>query len=355
MAVAVSADKRRKLRSDRKEDKAPTQLSIAWYHFRKQKLGMAGLIVLATLVVLSIAIPQFSPFDVTRNQSPLLWNKPMGAMNPNGHMHLLGTDTFGRDLLTIIFWASRITLSVVLPSALIATIFGCTLGLLAGYKGGKVDAVIMRLTDVMLTLPIIPAYGIFSPLIRSFLLSISDNTSTIDELNANLAGSLFVSGLVLAMFGWQSVCRVTRASVLSLRQQEFVEASRALGASTGRIIFRHLLPNAAGPILVAATFAVADFIIGLSILSYFDVRTLYSDSGTGSGTLSNGTGAQPSLGTIIAIANFVGNLYGLEFNPFESVKLYMVLLPSLLIVLLTLSLNYIGDALRYALDPQRMQ
>jgi ABC-type dipeptide/oligopeptide/nickel transport system permease subunit len=355
MAVAVSADKRRKFRSDRKEDKAPTQLSIAWFHFRKQKLGMAGLITLATLVALSIVIPQFSPFDVTKNQSPLLANKPMGTMDPNGHMHLLGTETFGRDLLTFVFWALRITLSVVLPSSLAATVIGCALGMLAGYRGGWVDGVIMRLTDVMLTLPIIPAYGIFSPLVRSFLIGISDNTSTIDELNANLAGSLFVSGLVLAMFGWQSVCRVTRASVLSLRQQEFVEASRALGASTGRIVLRHLLPNAAGPILVAATFAVADFIIGLSILSYFDVRSLYSDSGTGSGSLANGTGAQPSLGTVIAIANFVGNLYGLEFNPFVSVRLYMVLLPSLLIVLLTLSLNYIGDALRYALDPQRMQ
>ena len=354
MAVAVSTG-RRKVRSDRKDDKAPTQLSIAWYHFRKQKLGMAGLIVLAILVLLSLVIPQFSPFDVTKMQSPLLFNKPMGTMDPNGHMHLLGTESFGRDLLTILFWALRITLSLVLPAGLTATVIGCTLGLLAGYIGGKVDTILMRLTDVMLTLPIILAYSIFSPLIRGYLLTINDRTSTLDEINSNLAGSLFVTGIVLTLFGWQSVCRVTRAAVLSLRQQEFVEASRALGASTSRIIWRHLMPNAAGPILVAATYTVADFMIGLAILSYFDVASVYGDSATASGSLANGTGAQPSLGTIIALANAFGNIYSLDFNPFESVKLYAVLLPGLLIVLLTLSLNYIGDALRYALDPQRMQ
>jgi peptide/nickel transport system permease protein len=316
---------------------------------------MAGLITLAVLVVLSLLVPQFSPFDVTKNQTPLMWNKPVGTLDPSGYVHLLGTDSYGRDLLTILFWALRITLSVALPSALAATIIGCILGAAAGYLGGKVDAIIMRFTDVMLTLPIIPAFGIFAPLLRQLFLPINDQTSTTDQLNANIAGSLMVTGMVLALFGWQGVCRVTRASILSLRQQEFVEASRALGASNSRIIVRHLLPNAAGPILVAMTFALADFIIGLSILSYFDSGNVYGDSATGAGSLSNGTGAQPSLGTLIALGQFFGNLYTINLNPFESMRAYMVFLPALLIVLVTLSINYIGDALRYSLDPRRMQ
>jgi peptide/nickel transport system permease protein len=311
--------------------------------------------MLALLVVLSIVVPQISPFDVTKNQTPLMWNKPAGTVDPSGYVHLLGTDTFGKDLLTLLFWALRITLSVALPSALAATVLGCLLGSIAGYMGGKVDVVIMRLTDVMLTLPIIPAFGIFAPILRQIFVPLNSNVLTETQVNANLAGSLFVTGMVLALFGWQGVCRVTRASILSLRQQEFVEAARALGASSSRIIFRHLLPNAAGPILVAMTFALADFIIGLSILSYFDSGAVFSDSAAGAATLSNGTGTQPSLGTVIALGQFVGNLYDINLNPFESVRAYMVFLPALLIVLLTLSINYIGDALRYSLDPRRLQ
>ncbi|HEY0070795.1 MAG TPA: ABC transporter permease [Chloroflexia bacterium] len=356
MAVAVSTEKRRRFPWGRPtESTGTTQLSIAWVHFRKRRTGMAGLVVLAVMLVLSLIVPQISPFDVTKNQTPLMWNKPMGTLDPNGYVHLFGTDSYGRDLLTVLFWALRITMSVALPSALAATVIGCALGALAGYLGGKVDAVVMRFTDIMLTLPIIPAFGIFAPIFRQLFQPISDDTSTLDQLNANLTGSLFVTGLVLALFGWQGVCRVTRASVLSLRQQEFVEASRALGASNTRIIFRHLLPNAAGPVLVAMTFALADFIIGLSILSYIDAGAAYSDSATGVGTLSNGTGSQPSLGTLIALGQFFGNLYTVNLNPFESVRAYMVFLPALCIVLMTLSINYIGDALRYSLDPRRMQ
>ncbi|MDQ3929643.1 MAG: ABC transporter permease [Chloroflexota bacterium] len=356
MAVAVSTEKRRRFPWERRTERTgTTQLSIAWAHFRKRKTGMAGLIVLALMVVLSIVVPQVSPFDVTKNQTPLMWNKPAGTLDPNGYVHLLGTDSYGRDLLTLLFWALRITLSVVLPSALAATVIGCMLGAAAGYMGGKVDAVVMRFTDVMLTLPIIPAFGIFAPILRRLFLPISDQTSTEAQLTANLAGSLVLTAMVLALFGWQGVCRVTRATVLTLRQQEFVEASRALGAGNARIIFRHLLPNAAAPVLVAMTFALADFIIGLSILSYIDAGEAYGDSSTGGATLSNGTGSQPSLGTIIALGQFFGNLYTINLNPFESVRAYMVFLPALFIVILTLSINYIGDALRYSLDPRRMQ
>jgi peptide/nickel transport system permease protein len=355
MAVAVSTEKRRRFPWQRAEHTGTTQISIAWEHFRKRRTGIAGLVVLALLVALSIVVPQISPFDVTKNQTPLMWNKPAGTLDPNGYVHLFGTDSYGRDLVTVVFWALRITMSVALPSALAATVIGCALGAAAGYLGGKVDAVVMRFTDVMLTLPIIPAFGIFAPILRELLQPINDEVSSQAEVNANVAGSLFVTGLILALFGWQGVCRVTRASVLSLRQQEFVEAARALGASNARIIFRHLLPNAAGPVLVAMTFALADFIIGLSILSYIDAGEAYGDLAIGAGSLSNGTGSQPSLGTLIALGQFFGNLYTINLNPFESVRAYMVFLPALFIVLVTLSINYIGDALRYSLDPRRMQ
>jgi peptide/nickel transport system permease protein len=356
MAVAVSTDKRRRFPWEgRAERTSTTQLSIAWSHFRKRRSGMIALVVLVSMVVLSIVVPQISPFDVTKYQTPLMWNKPVGTIDPNGHMHLLGTDSYGRDLLTVLFWALRITLSVTLPAALAATVIGCTLGAAAGYLGGKVDVVVMRFTDVMLTVPILPAFGIFAPILRQVLQPISDETSTQAQINANLAGSLFVTGVVLALFGWQGVCRVTRAAVLSLRGQEFVEASRALGASNARIIFRHLLPNAAAPVLVAMTFALADFIIGLSILSYLDAGSAYGDGASNSGTLSNGSGAQPSLGTLIALGQFFGNLYSINLNPFETMRAYMVFLPALFIIVTTASINYIGDSLRYSLDPRRMQ
>ncbi|HEY0068463.1 MAG TPA: ABC transporter permease, partial [Chloroflexia bacterium] len=334
MAVAVSTEKRRRFPRRRAEETGTTQFSIAWGHFRKRRTGIAGLVVVALMIVLSLVVPQISPFDVTKNQTPLMWNKPAGTLDPNGYVHLFGTDSYGRDLVTVVFWALRITMSVVLPSALVATVIGCALGAVAGYLGGKVDMVVMRITDVLLSLPIIPAFGIFAPIFRELLQPINDEVSSQAEVNANVAGSLFVTGLILALFGWQGVCRVTRASVLSLRQQDFVEASRALGASNARIVFRHLLPNAAGPVLVAMTFALADFIIALSILSYIDAGEAYSDSATGAASLSNGTGSQPSLGTLIALGQFFGNLYTVNLNPFESVKLYMVLLPALCIIIL---------------------
>jgi peptide/nickel transport system permease protein len=219
--------------------------------------------------------------------------------------HLLGTDHLGRDVFSRLAYGARISLTVGLSAVSVAGAFGVTLGLVAGYYGGWIDDVIMRLADFELAFPFI-------------LLAIA--------VLAVLGPGLTKVILVLGLTGWAQYCRLSRAQVLGLRETEFVEAARTLGASTTRILTRHILPNILAPIIVIASFSVAGVIIAEASLSFL------------------GLGVPPS------VPSWGGMLA--EGRTYMERAWWLVTFPGLALMLAVLSINVLGDTLRDALDPR---
>ena len=303
-----------------------------WRRFRRHKAGMAGLIVLILLVLSVIIVPMLSPFDLYE-ANPAQYRAPAGTVNMfNGHVYYMGTDNLGRDIMQRLFVAGRVSLGVALLSTALMVVVGTVLGAVAGYYGGKVDTILMRVTDFMLAMPLIPMFLFALRLVREapILRPLWREQGTDTFLTVATIAGVFV------LLGWMGMARLVRGQVLSLRGQQFVEASRALGVGGRRIIFRHLLPNTAAPVLVAATFAVGDFIILESVLAFFN-------QGINDPPL-------PSWGNLLTKGQGFA-LYITNLNPFEDIRGYMFLLPGIMVFATVLSINYIGDALRAALDP----
>lgn len=281
---------------------ARSQWQLFWRRFRRHKVAIASIVVLLVLVVLCFGATFFAPFP--NNQQDLL----LGPVSPNG-AHWLGTDELGRDQLTTLLYSGQISLKIGFAVALISTLVGTAIGALAGYFGQATDQALMRATDLFL---VIPAIAILALALEFF-----GHTDT-------------VIILVLAGLFWMSVARVVRGQVLSLKEKEFVEAARASGASPLRIIVRHILPNIIGPILLNVTLGVAAAIITESTLSFL------------------GFGVQPpqtSWGKMLSDAEgYVGTSQS-----------YLIYAPGLLIVLTVLAVNFIGDGLSDAFDPQSEQ
>jgi peptide/nickel transport system permease protein len=290
---------------------------------------MIGLGVLFLVVLSVIILPLLSPFDINKLNGTL-YLKPIGATDfYEGNIpHILGTDRDGRDFFTLLFMGGRYTLLVALIPTLAIVIVGSLLGAAAGYYGGFVDSAIMRVTDFMSALPLLPAYLFAFRIIRP---TREANLSPSDVLP--IMGTV---ALVFIMFGWMGICRMVRGQILSTRALPFVEAAKALGAGHPRIILRHLLPNAIAPIIVAGTFALGDFIIMESVITYF------------------GLGLQlppvPSWGNLISAAQ--GYAWNLTvINPWEDIRALLLLAPTFMVLITVLSINYIGDAMRDAMDP----
>jgi peptide/nickel transport system permease protein len=261
---------------------------------------MLGLAVLIVLAVVAIAAPVLTPYGFDQQNPELL-----GTPTAPSLAHPLGTDQLGRDNLTRILYGARVSLSVGLASALIATFLGTLIGALAGFFGGWVDSLLMRLTDVVLSVPILPL---------------------VIALSGFLRPSLWVLVAIIGGLGWMGTARLVRGQFLSLRNAEYVEATRALGGSSARIMFRHMLPNALGPIIVSTTLAVGSGIILESALSFF------------------GLGVQlptPTWGNLLN-----GSSDWLETAP------WLAAFPGLFILVTVLSVNFLGDGLRDALDPR---
>jgi peptide/nickel transport system permease protein len=208
-------------------------------------------------------------------------------------------------------------------SAIFATIVGVTVGSIAGLRGGRFDDALMRVTDIFLAFPFLVALLV----VRNFL----GELSFLEPIVGERTSIRFII-LLFVIFGWMGVARLVRGSVLALKEREFVEASRALGASNTRVIFKHLLPNSIGPILVAATNAVVAAIIGEATLSFFGFGP---DAGSG----------DTSLGLL------VGEARGAVLAGYW----WMIVFPCALLVLVALSINFIGDGLRDATDPKLVQ
>ncbi|HYP41092.1 MAG TPA: ABC transporter permease [Chloroflexia bacterium] len=304
-----------------------SEAAAIWRRFRRHKMGIAGLIILSILGLAALIIPAISPYSY-RDVNPLIPFAPANTMDPvRGIPHLFGTDYLGRDVFTRLFYGERTSLFVSIFATIFIVIIGVVTGAIAGFYGGWVDTVLMRFTDFMLALPLLPVYLFANKLFRPTTITPEDAF----PVTMNLA-------LIFVLFGWMGMSRLVRGSFLSLRTEAYVEASKALGASNRRLIFRHLLPNSIAPVLVAATFSVGDFIIWECVLAYF-----------GQGVTDF---IVPSLGNMVVTAQvFVWNMDVL--NPFEGIKAYLLIIPGTMIFLTVLSINYVGDALRNALDPHQ--
>src|SRR5579863_8604210 len=244
------------------EDELEITKVTFWTRLRRHKLAIAGIVVLLLMVLAAIFAKQLAPFDPNfiDNGTTAVphWNgTPLPPCFQDKTLcwgHPLGTDEVGRDLLSRLLFGARISLTVGLFAVLMEVLIGTTLGAIAGYYGGWIDYALMRLTDVFLSIPLLPLLLVL--------------TAIVAATSSKAALSFGVIVIIIGALTWPSVARWVRASFLSLREREFAEAARAVGNNDGRIIFRHLLPNAVAPIIVQATLDVANVIILESTLSF---------------------------------------------------------------------------------------
>jgi peptide/nickel transport system permease protein len=262
-------------------------------------MALAGLVVFGIIVILAILAPLLTTYSYSKI------NLVHALEGPSGK-HWFGTDNIGRDVFTRVLFGGRISLLVGIAVAISAGVIGTLVGALAGYYGKWIDQVLMRVTDLFLSIPFL------------VVLILSVNL---------LHGSIFDIVLVLSLFFWMPNARIVRGVVLSLKEKEFVESARSLGASNRRIIFSEILPNAIGPIIVILTLGVAAAILTESALSFL------------------GFGVQPPTPTW-------GNLLSGSQN-FTTIAPWMVWFPGLFILFTVLSVNLVGDGLRDALDPHQ--
>lgn len=268
----------------------------AWRRLRKNRLAVLGLGVLCGLIVSALLTPWIAPYAYD------VQNLDLGATAPSA-AHWLGTDIFGRDMLTQILYGARVSLAVGFIATSVALLIGVTWGAIAGYAGGRTDAVMMRVVDILYALP----FMIFIVL-----------------LMVVFGRNLMLLFLAIGAVEWLTMARIMRAQVQSLRRQEFVEAAVSLGLPPGAIIRRHLLPNALGPIIVYTTLTIPSVMLLEAFLSFL------------------GLGVQPpqtSWGLLIA--------YGAE--TMEEYP-WLLIYPGLALALTLFSLNFLGDGLRDALD-----
>jgi oligopeptide transport system permease protein len=271
----------------------------AWLRLRKNRLALAGGILLIAFSIIALLTPWIAPYAYDAQ------NLDLGASPPSAQ-HWLGTDIFGRDLLTQIMYGGRVSLTVGFVATSVALLIGVTWGAIAGYVGGKVDAVMMRLVDIMYALP----FMIFIVL-----------------LMVVFGRNILLLFLAIGAVEWLTMARIMRSQVQQLRQQEYVEAAISLGLPPSTIIRRHLIPNALGPIIVYTTLTIPNVMLLEAFLSFL------------------GLGIQPpqtSWGLLIS--------YGAEtMEEFP----WLLIFPGLALTLTLFSLNFLGDGLRDALDVRR--
>ena len=272
-----------------------------WRALRRNQLALAGGVVVVFVAVLALLAPVIAPMDPNRPDVKKILDSPSGR-------HPLGTDQLGRDVLSRMLYGARVSLAVGFVSVGIATLIGIALGSVAGYHGGTIDAMVMRLVDLMLVFP------------RFFLLL---------AVLGFLRPSIWTIMAVIGLTGWMSVARLVRAEFLSLREREFVLWSQSIGASAFRIIWRHILPNAIAPVLVAITLGIPAAILAESGLSFL------------------GLGVQPPHATW-------GNILSEGKDAIE-IGWWLSVYPGLAILVTVLSYNLLGEGIRDALDPRLRQ
>jgi len=291
--------------------------SDIWHSFTSSPMAMLAGVIAFLCIFFSLFAPWVSPhnpFDLaTLNLSDA--RLPPAWMDGGDKRFLLGTDDQGRDLLSALFYGARLSLAVGFASVLLSVLVGVGLGLLSGFIGGKVDAFIMRVCDVMLSFPSILVALLINGVGRAMFPNAQDTLA------------LGVLVLAIALTGWVQYARTVRGSTLVERNKEYVQAARVIGVAPLRIMFKHVLPNVLGPVLVLATIQVAAAILTEATLSFLGVGV---------------PPTSPSLGTLIRIGNDF--LFSGEW--------WITIFPGVMLVLIALSVNLLGDWLRDALNPR---
>ena len=288
---------------------------MAFNRFVSHKAAVVSVFVMAILVIF-VAL---SPFTARYGVNEAVQAPPNYFLTPRTNAWL-GTDDIGRDLYSRLIYGVRVSLVIGLFSAVISVVLGCLIGAVAGFRGGRFDDVVMRVTDLFLAFPFLVTLLVM----RNVLGSIEWLRPIIGDLS-----SVRFIIVLFAVFGWMGVARIVRGQVLALKEREFIEAARAVGASRWYIVRRHLLPNSIGPIMVALTFSVVSAIISEATLAFFGYGPQAGDGAT-------------SLGILVGAAKSA-------VNPGFW---WLAVFPCLTLVVIALSINFIGDALRDATDPR---
>ncbi len=275
----------------------------AWVRFRRNKLAMLGLVMVVALLIVAIFAPQIAPYDPFKQ---LIWTEGKAAkLAAPSEMHLMGTDLYGRDILSRVIFGARISLQIGIFATIVSLMIGIPLGAMAGYFGGWVDDIISWLINVIFAFPFF--------LFVLAIIAVFNNPS------------MMVVFVAIGLVTWVPVARITRAQFISLREREYVEAAKALGIPTRRIIFSHILPNAVAPVIVQATLGLGSIIMVEAGLAFL------------------GFGAQPptpSWGLMIS----VGQKY------LATGQWWWAIFPGMAIMYTVLAFNFVGDGLRDALD-----
>ena len=270
----------------------------AWRRLRKNRMAVLGAGILCVVVVLSIAGPWFTPYSFEDQDTAL------GAAAPSAS-HWLGTDPLGRDLLARILYGGRVSLLVGVAATSVSLLIGVLYGAIAGFAGGRLDSIMMRIVDVLYALP----FTIFVIILMVFF-----------------GRNFFLLFLAIGAVEWLTMARIVRSQVLSIREKEYIEAAHVLGLSRRRIILRHILPNTLGPVIVYVTLTIPQVMLVEAFLSFL------------------GLGVQPPMSSWgILIREGVETME--EFP-------WLLLYPSIALSLTLFSLNFLGDGLRDALDPK---
>ncbi|MGH9000792.1 MAG: ABC transporter permease [Acidimicrobiia bacterium] len=286
---------------------------LAWRRFRRHRLAMASAVVLVLFGVLVFFPGLVTDYGAAeRDLSADQYAGPTGD-------HPLGTDNLRRDMLSRVLHGGQVSLQIGLSVALVSAVIGALVGALSGYRGGWVDNALMRVTDLFLAIPLLVALIVLTRL--------PERHDWAEALMGS-RGSVRSVVTIIALFLWMPIARIVRGVVLSLKEKEFVEAARALGASDARILFRSLLPNCVGPIVVAVTLSVAAAILTESALSFLGYGVESATS--------------PTWGSLLANTKSQLRNHG-----------HIVWFPGLAIVVTVLCVNYLGDGLRDALDPRQ--
>ncbi len=297
----------------------------AWARLVKNKAAVLGGILIILFAIVALFAPLIAPYNPLEIHSgkgflPPMWVKESPTGKTGSSEFILGTDNLGRDVLSRLIYGARVSLVVGLVPTAIILVVGVSIGLYAGFRGGRTDNLMMRFADIIYAFPDLLFFIIIMTTLRATAIG-------------QLLNGLFLLFVALALVNWVGVARLTRGQTLSLKEKEFIEASRMVGSKNTRIMQRHILPNSLGPIIVAAAFLIPGAIITEAILGYL------------------GLGLRPSTDPNDIFITSWGSML-LEGQSAINNQPWLLLAPAICVALVVLSFNFLGDGLRDALDPR---
>ncbi len=299
-------------------------LNDAWFRLSRNKASVISMVVIVIFLLVGLFanfLAPHNPLEMNSGKSflPPVWVEEYSGKTGDSKF-LLGTDTLGRDVLSRVIYGSRVSMVVGFLPTIVILIVGTVIGLVSGYAGGKLDNFLMRLTDIVFAFPDLLFFIIITITLRETYIG-------------KLLNGLFLLFLALAIVNWVGVARIVRGQVLSLKEKEFVEAARSIGATDTRIMFRHILPNSLGPIIITAAFTIPGMIITEAILGYL------------------GLGLRPPTDPSAFFITSWGSLM-LDGQTAINAQPWLLLSPAICVALVVLAFTFLGDGLRDALDPR---